>query len=1019
MNRIALLLGSLSLLIALVGCGNGSSGGGSGGGAGGGSGGGAPLFAKTFGGPGVDVLGDAEALPDGGYIAVGSIGGRRTLPTGTGDPLGPAPLEESDLLVTRLDAFGDPVWSRSLAHGVPSSLSTPTTLRRAHTVSAHFTGGHFVAGTVRDQPGSNPNEYSTDMSLRQLDANGATLWTANVDIPAPAGFTFSGLPLSGKDYPIQIAPIEGGGAYVIGWTDALLTPGGGTPFSTVYLWLTKVDAAGQALWTRNLTETFDTVQHIDSRHVHVVADTEGSAFAIRSSHSLGLLSITTNERTEVTKFAGNGTELWSTDVSNFYVRSAELAYGDNAGFGDGVVFAGDRNGDDSNPEGSRGVVIDAAGGVIFNESLDMFRVDVGIGQMQTPLAGEPGFQFIGAASASPGSLEIHSFDDLGVPLPQYLTQVPGMDRARDVELDYGAGGSTLHLLAQGPAPNPLDPNGRAFRFSKRTSALGSAPFEEEVALGYPLSLSDESFGFRQEAGLSPRGPESWLWFDAELYNATNSRLVAYDSSGAERWVETFDAADRLRTETGLDVEVVADQASPGNWRIAVLARADVDVTGTPDREVSLPWLVILNQDGSIASETALDDAAIGRTTGPGVLESTPSGDLYVGLWANDAPRVLRIGQDGAVRWCSRPIATTTETSLPMHLAAFDAGVVASVGDVIARFDGAGNLAYRRRCPSGEALAIAPVPDTFGDLAILSADSANTGYLRETLYLDLVSSDGERLRRTEWSTQLALAEASGASLLALADGGFVAQVVRRLESNLTASLTQPSDTIALFGIDASGAPAWHSTYGGVRHERASSLSLANDGGLIVAGETESVTDSVDGWLLRLDSCGRISSACAAEFTRTESGFDSVTDTFGPGTTLTNVAGSSLGASPDAVATSALVAPLTDLLITRQCSGASKDSSGSGGGGGGYGGLLDLRVIVEGAGSGTVFVNPPGLLCSGDCLIDDIATPGDSFELEARPAVGSTLGGFTGADSVDGLTGYVTFGNSDRTVRVRFD
>ena len=129
-----------------------------------------------------------------------------------------------------------------------------------------------------------------------------------------------------------------------------------------------------------------------------------------------------------------------------------------------------------------------------------------------------------------------------------------------------------------------------------------------------------------------------------------------------------------------------------------------------------------------------------------------------------------------------------------------------------------------------------------------------------------------MRRTEWSTQHALVEWGGASLVAAEDGGYVAQLVRRLDANLTASLTQASDMIALYGIAPNGTAAWHSTYGGVRHERASSLSTASDGGLIVAGETASVTATVDGWLLRLDSCGRINPACPAEFLRQDSGFD---------------------------------------------------------------------------------------------------------------------------------------------------
>lgn len=97
--------------------------------------------------------------------------------------------------------------------------------------------------------------------------------------------------------------------------------------------------------------------------------------------------------------------------------------------------------------------------------------------------------------------------------------------------------------------------------------------------------------------------------------------------------------------------------------------------------------------------------------------------------------------------------------------------------------------------------------------------------------------------------------TASDLRATGDGGFVV-------AGNTRSFGAGQDDIWLLKLSATGSILWQRTFGGAAAERAYSVRATSDGGLIVAGETQSFgAGNVDVWLLRLGPTGGIGE-CAA-------------------------------------------------------------------------------------------------------------------------------------------------------------
>jgi hypothetical protein len=161
------------------------------------------LWTRTYGGPNSDVGNSVQQTTDGGYIVVGDI-----QPTDTG---------YSDLYLTKTDAQGDTLWTRTYG-GVRDD--------QGYSVQQTIDGGYIIAGTTRS--------FGRDRRawLLKTNASGDTVWTR----------TYVG----GFDDARQTTD---GGYIAAGSTP--LGPGNGE------VYLVRTDSSGDTLWTRTYGRKYE------------------------------------------------------------------------------------------------------------------------------------------------------------------------------------------------------------------------------------------------------------------------------------------------------------------------------------------------------------------------------------------------------------------------------------------------------------------------------------------------------------------------------------------------------------------------------------------------------------------------------------------------------------------------------------------------------------------------------------------------------------------------------------------
>ncbi|MDF1839699.1 MAG: hypothetical protein P1V35_17670, partial [Planctomycetota bacterium] len=307
-----------------------------------------------------------------------------------------------------------------------------------------------------------------------------------------------------------------------------------------------------------------------------------------------------------------------------------------------------------------------------------------------------------------------------------------------------------------------------------------------------------------------------------------------------------------------------------------------------------------------------------------------------------------------------------------------------VGSVLIRMDSTGQILWRKFFADQNPIGWAQGED--GNLGVLTWESE--------LAVETLDLDGNRLWRCAWSIDGERLKLRGARLAAAKGGGFVVLMGRQLPTDLTASLSQSSEMLELFKVNGDGTPEWRSTIGGLLDEFGFGLEVMGDGGLLVGGSSQSITDSTDGWLLRLDSCGQAGPNCVAEFEHREAGFSFAITSIGVGAPLEDYALpaafetqgvlSSLGAS-------AFQTLRTDMLVTRQCSAVSKDDpvlpAAT---------YVDLNIIIQ-SGEGIVDQvggDGQGFPCTSSCSYS--FPVGTTVQLLATPLAGFLDPSWTGGD-----------------------
>jgi hypothetical protein len=218
------------------------------------------LWTRTYGEAANDYGRSVCQSVDGGYAIAGY---RESF----------SPTFSSDVYLVRTDRHGDTLWTRVYEN---------TTLEHAHAIRQTFDGGYVVAGRTRDLSAG-----SSDIYLLKTDADGDTLWTrtyggGDTDLGYCVQQTYDGgYVVVGATYSYGAGLDDGyvikvdengdslwshtfGGAYEERFYSVEETPDMGlviagftasTPDSSVDVYVVRLDASGDTLWTRTYGDT--------------------------------------------------------------------------------------------------------------------------------------------------------------------------------------------------------------------------------------------------------------------------------------------------------------------------------------------------------------------------------------------------------------------------------------------------------------------------------------------------------------------------------------------------------------------------------------------------------------------------------------------------------------------------------------------------------------------------------------------------------------------------------------------
>ena len=184
----------------------------------------------------------------------------------------------------------------------------------------------------------------------------------------------------------------------------------------------------------------------------------------------------------------------------------------------------------------------------------------------------------------------------------------------------------------------------------------------------------------------------------------------------------------------------------------------------------------------------------------------------------------------------------------LAVAGFTASKGAGGGDMwVLRLNGSGNEVWDRTFGGGDLdLATSVVALADGGLAVAGRTTSKGAGKQDMWVLRLDGSGNVVWDRTfgggedDWAT----------SVVALADGGLAV-------AGLTASKGAGNADMWVLRLNGSGNVVWDRTFGGSENDWASSVVALADGGLAVAGHTESKgAGDADMWVLRLDGSGNV-------------------------------------------------------------------------------------------------------------------------------------------------------------------
>ncbi len=206
---------------------------------------------------------------------------------------------EDDAYLTKFDSSGNVLWTRQIG---------TTENDNGHAVTVDSSGNVYISGsTSGDLDGVNAGSY--DAFLTKYDTSGNELWTQQI------GTTSS-------DSSYAVTTDSTGNVYISGYTEGDL---GGTNAGSLDACLTKLDASGNVLWSRQIG-TYAT-----DRSYGVAVDSSGNIFI--SGFTGGSLDGTNLGSSDafLTKYDASGNLLWTQQFGTMDTDESRALAVDSAG----------------------------------------------------------------------------------------------------------------------------------------------------------------------------------------------------------------------------------------------------------------------------------------------------------------------------------------------------------------------------------------------------------------------------------------------------------------------------------------------------------------------------------------------------------------------------------------------------------------------------------------------------------------------------------------------------------------
>jgi hypothetical protein len=733
---------------------------------------------------------------DGGYVLAG------TPETPVGDQID-RPAYRGDITLERRDSNDIVIWNRSYGGEKKDE---------ARGIIGVSDGGFLVFGSTES--------FGTGAWVIRTDADGRELWNR----------TFG----KGRTSAINaVIEMRGGGFALAGTSDAFSDKGQGA-------WLVRTDSSGTELWNRTYGGTvFDSAESVAEYPKGGLVIT-----GVRNTNSGKL------QEALLVKTDSAGNLVWERTFGGSGQDGARSVVVTRQ---DEIIFTGSSFSPGLTIDDFWVVKTDADGNEIWNRKVAGKGIERGMA-----IAISPGNGFLVGEAVAADTWEIHlvNIDDAGTVLwdktftgidPEILSGSWWLSRFADGSLVLSGTGEgwgvwSLEMTADGTE------TGRHL--------YGMRAVEETVMPETPVTTYRE-----------PYLPGGWLVrtdaLGKELWNTTFGddrmqepfALLAIDRGGyvvggsavndgmrSDAVLTFFDETGQktgrvILGSDGLSEIHDMEQVTEGGFILA----------GKHDRDgwkSQTMWLIRTDAAGSRQWERDIPDLPIGN--GARVIRSSGGGYVVSGSFQSAEHRspdaiIIKTGADGAISW-KQTFGESGQDDIPGIDRAQDGGYVAVLatregymaddfasGATLIRLDDRGNVIWSR--PLTESSQVEP-------RAVLSTSDGGflvTGYALNGDSLIgpwIVKTDGSGNVLWHHVRDFGTYSLKGSELaVETADGGY-------------AMIADKGDDIQLIRMDKSGTELWTATYGGWSDENARALTLAPDGGFVIAGTTSyPVTNTV--------------------------------------------------------------------------------------------------------------------------------------------------------------------------------